>query len=139
LLNVYQVLYGRAGDNKFKQRRTEEAAMDSSFEKLYSELRTTKEELLDKLESGRCSALIQPFIYDELADINRAMEKLENGEYGKCEISGELIPQDLLSVIPTMVAMSDYEKLGAFCRKPMESVFEPSADTASFLMMIMRG
>jgi RNA polymerase-binding transcription factor DksA len=139
LLNVYQVLYVKAGDNNFKQRRTEEAAMDSSFEKLYSELRATKEELLERLESGRCSALIQPLIYDELADINRAIEKLETGEYGKCEISGELIPENLLSVIPTMVAMSDYDKLGAFCRKPMESVFEPSADTASFLMMIMRG
>ncbi len=37
----------------------------------------------------------------ELDEIDHALEKIEAGNYGVCEVSGELIPEGRLKVIPT--------------------------------------
>ena len=45
--------------------------------------------------------LLKPYIEGELKDIETALQKLEKGTFGTCEISGELIPEDLLTMVPT--------------------------------------
>jgi len=81
--------------------------MDPQQFEIYSELRQTKQELKEKLQNVNCSSLIKPLIEDEIKDIETALTKLEKGTYGTCEISGELIPDDLLSIIPTLKSMDD--------------------------------
>lgn len=81
--------------------------MDPQQIEIYSELRQTKQELLDKLQEGNGSPLIKPLIEAELTDIDAALQKLETGTYGTCEISGDLIPNDLLAIVPTLKSIED--------------------------------
>lgn len=74
---------------------------------IYSELRKTREELLLKLQSTNCSPLAKPFIEEELRDIETTLNKLEKGTFGTCEISGEIIPDHLLSIVPTLKSLDD--------------------------------
>ncbi|GGO95628.1 TraR/DksA family transcriptional regulator [Wenjunlia tyrosinilytica] len=37
---------------------------------------------------------------EHLADLDQALERLENGEYGRCEVCGEPIPTERLEVRP---------------------------------------
>ncbi len=83
--------------------------MDQLYFEIYSELRITKQELIDKIQT--CSLLVKPFIEEELNDIETALKKLENGTYGTCEVSGELIPSELLYVVPTLKSMEDCKTL----------------------------
>lgn len=43
---------------------------------------------------------LQEDIDGRLADIARAFEKLDAGEYGKCEVCGETIPDERLEAVP---------------------------------------
>ncbi|MFB6466566.1 hypothetical protein ACE38V_07025 [Cytobacillus sp. Hz8] len=95
--------------------------MEAQFEKLYSELRKTREELQDKLKDENGSKLIKPIIKAELMDIETAIEKIVNGTYGRCEISGELIPFDLLQSFPTAKTVNDFQALQKYYRKPFWS------------------
>ncbi|MDZ5470721.1 hypothetical protein SM124_03045 [Bacillus sp. 31A1R] len=87
--------------------------MEAFEERLYSELRKTQEELLERLENGNGSKVKQ-WIKEELDDINSAIGKLQKGDFGKCEISGELIPLDLLKQIPTLKTLEDCQGLDRF-------------------------
>lgn len=89
--------------------------------KLYSELRTMKKELLNSLENNNCSPLVRSLIEEELKDVEKTMEKLENGSFGLCEISGELIPTDYLSVVPTIQSMNDVDEISKYYCKPIFS------------------
>ncbi|KRF67117.1 hypothetical protein ASG99_17245 [Bacillus sp. Soil768D1] len=40
-------------------------------------------------------------VRDEIRDINRALQAIDAGEYGKCEVCSKEIPLDRLSIIPT--------------------------------------
>ncbi|PWW27447.1 hypothetical protein DFO73_108189 [Cytobacillus oceanisediminis] len=91
--------------------------MDAKAEGLCSELRNTRQEILERLMEGNSSALIKPILLEELHDIEQALKKIENGDYGKCEISGELLPADLLEMVPTLKTMEDCSKLGKYYRK----------------------
>jgi hypothetical protein len=91
--------------------------MDQQQNEIYSELRKTKRELIEKLEAGKCSPVIRPFIEGELKDIKTAIQKLENGTFGTCEISGELIPDDLLTIVPTLKSIDDCKTLQYLIRK----------------------
>ncbi|WP_026581480.1 hypothetical protein [Bacillus sp. J33] len=91
--------------------------MDAKAERLYSELRNTRQEILERLMEGNSSVLIKPILLEELHDIEQTLEKIENGNFGKCEISGELLPADLLEMIPTLKTMEDCTKLGKYYRK----------------------
>ena len=93
--------------------------MEAKVKKLYSELRRTKEELVERLENRACSSKIQLFIKDELQDVEWAMGKISAGTYGTCEVSGELIPFEILEAIPTIKSISEIENMGEFCRKPI--------------------
>jgi RNA polymerase-binding transcription factor DksA len=91
--------------------------MDQNIYEIYSELRKTKEELIQRLENKKCSPLVKPYIEGELKDIETALQKLEAGTFGTCEISGELIPEELLTVIPTLKSIDDCKTVSYFIRK----------------------
>jgi RNA polymerase-binding transcription factor DksA len=93
--------------------------MDAKVEKLYSELRNTRQELLEKLMDDHSSKLIRPFILDELYDVESTLERIEKGVYGKCEVSGELLPDDILAEVPTMKTMDDCNRLENYYRKSL--------------------
>jgi RNA polymerase-binding transcription factor DksA len=61
---------------------------------------TERDEIADKIEDseegrGENSALIE-----RRADLKRALEKIEKGEYGVCEIGGEPIEEERLAADP---------------------------------------
>jgi hypothetical protein len=91
--------------------------MNMNTNEIYSELRNTKQELLQRLEEHNCSPLVKPYIVGELEDIDKALDKLEAGTFGTCEISGELLPQDLLAMIPTLRSVKDCQTFRYFFRK----------------------
>ena len=91
--------------------------MDQQQNEIYSELRKTKHELIEKLEEGKCSPNIKPYIEGELKDIESALKKLEKGTFGTCEVSGELIPEDLLTIVPTLKSIDDCKTLQYLIRK----------------------
>ncbi|MBP2240056.1 RNA polymerase-binding transcription factor DksA [Cytobacillus eiseniae] len=93
--------------------------MDANIEKLYSELRNTRQELLEKLMDDNSSKLIRPYILDELFDIESTLARMEKGEYGKCEISGELLPDHLLAEVPTIKSIDDCSRLEQYYRKSL--------------------
>ena len=92
--------------------------MDPQYLDIYSELRKTKQEIQVKMETGS-SPLVQPFIEAELKDVESAMEKLENGTFGTCEVSGEIIPDELLSILPTLKSMNDCKTLQYLIHKSL--------------------
>lgn len=91
--------------------------MDINTNKIYSELRKTKQELLQRINGNKCSPLVKPYILGELKDIEDALDKLETGTFGTCEISGELLPPDLLEIVPTLKSIDDCKTIGYFFRK----------------------
>ncbi|HEY4550300.1 MAG TPA: hypothetical protein VIG98_08535 [Bacillus sp. (in: firmicutes)] len=90
--------------------------MDRNINEIYSELRKTKEELIQRLENENCSLLARPYIEGELDDIETALKKLESGTYGTCEISGEIMPEHLLSMVPTLKSIEDCKMMSYFFR-----------------------
>jgi RNA polymerase-binding transcription factor DksA len=91
--------------------------MEANVKKLYSELRRTKKELVERLENGACSSNIQLLLNDELQDVDCAISKITAGTYGTCELSGELIPIEILEAIPTIKSIREVEKMGEYYRK----------------------
>lgn len=93
--------------------------MEAFEQKLYLELRKSRKELMMQLSNSKGSPLVKPFIEEELRDINSAIEKLENGTYGRCEISGELLPYEILEMVPTLKTVDDCGKLERYLCKPL--------------------
>ena len=92
--------------------------MDQQQNEIYSELRKTKQELIENLEGGgKSSSIIKSYIEGELKDIEAALQKLEKGTFGTCEVSGELIPEDLLTIVPTLKSIDDCKTLQYLIRK----------------------
>ncbi|MDR6997977.1 hypothetical protein [Neobacillus niacini] len=110
-------------DNKETLMKAEVTTMNAMQEKLFLELRQTKEEIEHSLKNKSKQEWITAILEDELADINLAMEKMRKGLYGQCEISGELLPDDLLQLIPTLKSTKDSECLAKFYKKPINSSF----------------
>jgi len=95
--------------------------MEAFEQKLYLELRKSRTELMMQLSNSKGSPLVKPLIEEELRDINTAILKLENGTYGRCELSGELLPSELLEMVPTLKSMEDCGLLETFLCKPLYS------------------
>lgn len=86
-------------------------------EYLYSELRETRQELLERLMSIDSNPLIKPYLLAELHDVEGTLKKLDCGQFGTCEISGELLPPDLLANVPTIKSVNDYAGIEQYYRK----------------------
>ncbi|WP_147531980.1 TraR/DksA family transcriptional regulator [Bacillus marasmi] len=96
--------------------------MEAKLAKLYTELRTTSEELLKRMESSNGSNEIQEILKEELNDIEATMVKIKTGQYGICEMSGEMIPAEVLKIMPTIKSLKDIEGLNSFFRKPINTI-----------------
>ena len=97
-------------------KETEVMELNSTIEKLYTELRMTQIELAATLRIKRDSK-INKYIEEELKDVEETMQKLENGNFGMCEMSGELLPFDLLEMIPTIRSKQDINSIQSYYRK----------------------
>jgi len=67
-------------------------------------------ELGDKIEEMEEQHAVQNQLENRLVDIKRALEKIENGTYGTCEISGKVIEEARLDANPaarTSIAHKD--------------------------------
>ena len=93
--------------------------MNALQEKLFLELRQTKEEIENSLKNKQKKDWLTKILEEELDDINCAIQKLADGNYGQCEISGEFLPDDLLKMVPTIKSVKDSEYLEAFCKKTL--------------------
>ncbi|WLR52268.1 hypothetical protein LC040_04995 [Bacillus tianshenii] len=84
---------------------------DQHVKRIEQELRQTQQELSAYLqEPGRHYNLeTVHYIQQELADVNRALAKLQEGSFGMCEYSGQTIPMPLLEVLPTARTIDDVE------------------------------
>ncbi|WP_223588603.1 hypothetical protein [Neobacillus bataviensis] len=91
--------------------------MNAMQEQLFLELRQTKEEIEISLKNKQKKDWLTDIFEQELADINCAIQKLKDGNFGQCEISGEFLPDDLLKIIPTLKTVKDSELLEVFCKK----------------------
>jgi RNA polymerase-binding transcription factor DksA len=106
------------GANTIPNLITEVLGMKVVESQLYEELRDIEREMTRKLQQKKVNSKIK-FIYEsELKDISTALRKLECGDYGKCEMSGELMPFDLLTAVPTAKTIADFNKMKTFYKKP---------------------
>lgn len=97
--------------------------MNAMQEQLFLELRQTQSEIENSLNNKQKQDWFINILEEELADIKVAMRKITDGNFGQCEISGELLPAELLKNIPTIKSVKDSENLEAFYRKPIYSSF----------------
>ena len=97
--------------------------MNAMQEKLFLELRQTKVEIENSLKNKQNQDWFTTVLEEELSDISSAIKKLENGDFGKCEISGEFLPNDLLKMIPTLKSQEDSEYLVSYFKKPIYHSF----------------
>jgi RNA polymerase-binding transcription factor DksA len=97
--------------------------MNAMQEKLFLELRQTKTEIEHSLKSKPKQDWLTEILKEELADIDKAMQKIYEGDFGACEISGELLPEELLTLIPTIRSKKDSALLGHYYKKPIPASF----------------
>jgi RNA polymerase-binding transcription factor DksA len=97
--------------------------MEANIQKLYKELRENEQEITKKLDDETLEEWFGKILRDELFDIKLAIDKFDCGKFGKCEISGELLPQELIKMMPTVKSLQDLQGIDSFCRKPLNSSF----------------
>lgn len=67
-------------------------------------------EVADEIEEfGENSAILEKF-EAELKQVNRALEKIEEGTYGKCDIGDEEIPEERLKINPSATTCVEHSK-----------------------------
>lgn len=60
-----------------------------------------KNELADQIENYEGNTAILKQLEIQLNDVKLALEKIENGTYGTCEVGGEAIAEDRLEAMPS--------------------------------------
>lgn len=95
--------------------------MNHVLDQLYDELHLIKKELLQK-KSERIDKkdIISYYIEAELSDIKSAIEKMNQGSFGQCEYSGEQLPLDWITTIPTLKTKEDIKVIQSFFKIPMD-------------------
>ncbi|HET7577844.1 MAG TPA: TraR/DksA C4-type zinc finger protein [Bacillales bacterium] len=79
-------------------------------------------------------------VEDELRDVNHALEKMENGTYGICEVTGQPIPLERLQAIPTARTIlestpsmvSDYRPVEEDVLSRLEKEYYTGSDETEF-------
>jgi RNA polymerase-binding transcription factor DksA len=97
--------------------------MNAMQEQLFWELRKTQLEIVRSLKNKQKNEWMIPILEDELADISAAIQKLEDGNFGHCETSGDPLPEDLLKIMPTIKTSKDTDNLEHYYKKPIISAF----------------
>ncbi|MDP4162723.1 MAG: hypothetical protein Q8906_00030 [Bacillota bacterium] len=97
--------------------------MKAMQEKLYWELRETEEEIIITLKKETPHEWLKQILRDELKDVRSAIGKLEMGCYGECELSGELLPEGLLEMVPILKSEKDWQNMNRFYKKALETTF----------------
>jgi RNA polymerase-binding transcription factor DksA len=97
--------------------------MNATHEKLFLELRQTKKEIENSLKNKQSQEWLTTILEEELSDIMTAIQKLESGNFGLCEISGEFLPNEALNMIPTLKSQKDTEYLVSYYKKPIYHSF----------------
>ena len=69
-----------------------------------------KNELADQIENYEGNTAILKQLEIQLNDVKLALEKIENGTYGTCEVDGSLIPEDRLEAMPSARTCIDHAK-----------------------------
>jgi RNA polymerase-binding transcription factor DksA len=118
--NVFPGQLNLWGDN-IRNDITEVTTMNAMQEELFWELRKTQLEIVKSLRNKQKNEWIVTVLEDELEDITTAIQKLEEGNFGQCETSGEPIPEYLLKIMPTIKTSRDSEILEHFYRKSINS------------------
>ncbi|WP_462409207.1 hypothetical protein [Neobacillus sp. Marseille-QA0830] len=93
--------------------------MNALQEKMLKELRQTKFEIEQSLRNKHTYDWMTPLLQEELQDVQIALQKLTDGTYGQCELSGELLPADLIKMIPTIRSAKDTEDMISYLKKPI--------------------
>ncbi|MEH7353038.1 hypothetical protein V7150_05595 [Neobacillus drentensis] len=93
--------------------------MNAMQEQLFLELRQTQAEIEKSLKNQQKQAWLTSILEEELEDVDTALRKFKAGNFGKCEISGEMMPDYLLKMIPTLKSIKDSEDLETYCKKPI--------------------
>lgn len=97
--------------------------MNAMQEKLFIELRQTKTEIEHSLKAKSKQDWLTKILEEELEDIDHAIQKIQAGKFGECEISGELLPEELIQLIPTIRSKKDSDLLDRYCKIPIPSSF----------------
>ncbi|MBA4537590.1 hypothetical protein H1Z61_10720 [Bacillus aquiflavi] len=94
--------------------------MEYNVLRLYNELHKMKKELLTKqLDGKKMSDTVAVMINEEISDIEQAINKIDSGTFGRCETSNELIPFEILSIIPTIRTKKDVEVIRKHFKKSL--------------------
>jgi RNA polymerase-binding transcription factor DksA len=93
--------------------------MNALVEGLYLELRQSEQEIKESLSSRQKKDWLSSILVAELQDITFTIRKMEKGNFGQSEISGELLPEEILKTIPTIKSMIDLRNMDLFLRKPI--------------------
>ncbi|WP_066318279.1 hypothetical protein [Bacillus sp. FJAT-29814] len=97
--------------------------MNAMQEKLFIELRQTKTEIEHSLKTKSKQDWLTKILEEELEDIDHAIQKIQAGKFGECEISGELLPEELIQLMPTIRSKKDSDLLDQYCKIPIPSSF----------------
>ncbi len=90
--------------------------MDERYNSIVRDLKTSLQELK---RNHSANELVQKLIEDEKADIEYALRKAKDQEFGRCEISGEFIPFEILSKMPTAKTIHELQSWVTFGKKTL--------------------
>ena len=117
--NVFPFQLFPAGNNKTNDKATEVTTMNAIQEQLFLELRQTQAEIEKSLKNQQKQGWLTSILEEELEDVDAALKKFKTGNFGQCEISGEMMPDYLLKMIPTLKSIEDSENLEVYYKKPI--------------------
>lgn len=81
--------------SKFSQKNQE-----GEYEVIHEEYGNSDEENSDEIEDGMQNKSLLNTLSSELQDIDKAIERAENGQYGRCESCNNLIEEKRLEFNP---------------------------------------
>lgn len=96
--------------------------MINSLFEIEHELQLMKKELQTCLmEQHDLPPSIRAVMKDELMDVERALWKLQNGQFGICEKTSQLIPFNKLHILPTARTVEDFSFQSFFEKREVYS------------------